>query len=322
MTRLKYLLVAIGLLFFVPTAANAATCFWVGGGPFIWDGTNTGGGGTGGIKWASTSGGATACAATSGPAAGVPGPSDSATFDGSSGTGTVTFNQTGTGKTIGTLTMSAYAGTLDNSTNNIALTLSGSLISAGSAVRTLNCGTATWIFTSSTTPVNFAGATSFTDTCTAATFSFRPASLTATPTISLFTNETGFPKIDLQPPSGAVAFPFYIALTTAGTIAGLTTTNSPAIVVTNATTLSITAAPALSASLANPILFYDSAGNNTGGQVTITTPAGFTCNYCAFANINLTNAPTVPFTNSWNLARNTNVNVTAPAGGGIIGGGL
>ncbi len=134
---------------FAVTSAHAVACYWVGGSG-TWDQTNTGGGGSGGIKWASSTGGGTACTAVSGPAAGVPGPSDIATFDASSGGGTVTvaatINSTNTIQSIvaGTFT----SGTLDFATNNTSITFNAAGFSGtGTVARTINRGTGTFTFT-------------------------------------------------------------------------------------------------------------------------------------------------------------------------------
>src|SRR5262249_8364102 len=109
-----------------------------------WDTTNTGGGGTGGIKWASASGGASACAG--GGTGGSPTAADTATFDGSSGGGTVTVNYGGL-VTITRLSIGAWTGTLDFATNNNSITFSsgtGGFDASGAATKTLNMGSGTW----------------------------------------------------------------------------------------------------------------------------------------------------------------------------------
>ena len=309
---MKYILrfVFLAGLLLCASGANAATCFWVGGGSHVWSTT---------ASWASASNGTGGtCAATGGYPHNA---ADSGTLDSNSGGGTVTFDAP---ISISNITMSAFTGTLTNATNNVQITLSGSLTSSGSGTRTLNCGTATWIFTNGGgSPVIFAGATNFTDTCTSAIFSFQPASITSVITISAFTSEAGLPTLDFETPSaGSQAYPYALSLTTAATIAGLTAVNSPFVTLTASTTLTITNAPSLSGSLAAPLIL-GASGAAGANQVTITTGAGFTCGYCGFFGIALTNAPTVPFANAWNFSRNTNVNVTAPvagSGGHIISG--
>jgi hypothetical protein len=124
--------------------ANAVTCFWVGG-TASWDGTNTGGGGTGGIKWASATGGGTTCAG--GGTGGSPGSADTATFDGSSGGGTVTTNTT---INITSLVTSAFTGTIDFSANNNNITTQV-WTDAGTGTHTINMGSGTWTVNNSGT---------------------------------------------------------------------------------------------------------------------------------------------------------------------------
>jgi hypothetical protein len=304
-------LVAFTLLF--ASQAQAANRFAVCTVTCTWDGSST-------AMWSTSTGGATG--------ASVPGSSDTAIFDGATCVGGVTCTiTTNTNPSITSITFSACTAStagciLDFSANNNFATLSGGITSTGSGTRTLKCGTNTWIFTG-TAPVTYNGATNFTNTCTAATFSFRPVSLAAPDVLLLDANDATLPTLDFQSPSaGSQAYVFQIAPITAATIAGLSGVNSPFIAITTNTTLTITNAPALSGTLAAPLTLSNSNPVVTT-QATVTTPAGFTCSYCAFVNINLTNAPTVSFANSWNLSRNTNVNVTAPSGGGgghIIGG--
>jgi hypothetical protein len=295
-------LVALGLL--MATQAEAANRFAICSTTCNWNTT---------ASWSTTSGGGTG--------ASVPSTSDNATFDASTCVGGTTCTMTiDAPVTIVTLTMSACTATttgciIDNSVNNEPFTLSGVLTSTGSGTRTLKCGSATWKFTGSNTPVNWAGATNFTDTCSSAIFSFQPTSITTVVAISPQTSDTGFPTVDLEAPSaGGQAYPFQISISTAATIAGLTMVNSPQLVLTSSTTLTITNAPALTGTLAAPVtILANTPSSGTQTTVNITTGT-FTCSYCAFGGINL--GVSTSFANSWNLYRNTNVNVTAPSGGG------
>ncbi len=104
-----------------------ASRFWILG-TGTWDNSTT-------TQWSATTGG--------GGGASVPGASDSATFDGSSGGGTVTPNYS---MTITTLTWNAYTGTIDFSVNNPSptfLTFNGS----GSSTRGMKLGSGTYTVT-------------------------------------------------------------------------------------------------------------------------------------------------------------------------------
>lgn len=129
MQRLFYVLAFLALSI---GASDAATCFAVGG-TFTWDNS------TDAAHWASSSGGTGGtCAATGG----VPkNAADTATFDGSSGGGTVTNN---VDLNITTIVTSAFTGTLDFATNNHNVTLSGTWTDAATGVHTVNMGNGTW----------------------------------------------------------------------------------------------------------------------------------------------------------------------------------
>lgn len=134
------ILTSFVFLIFSCIAANAATCFWVGG-----TGSLTP---SNAASWSSSSGGtASTCAAVGG----VPGSGDVATFDGSSGGGTVTLNFGGTW-TIASLICGTFTGTIDNSINNNNITFNGTASTpfncSGSATRTLKLGSATYTINS------------------------------------------------------------------------------------------------------------------------------------------------------------------------------
>jgi hypothetical protein len=81
----------------------------------------------------------------------VPGTGDTVTLNGSSGGGTVTVN---TNVTVISITMDAFAGTLDFATNNNNVTVTGNNVlafsAAGSATQTLNMGNGTWTISGTT----------------------------------------------------------------------------------------------------------------------------------------------------------------------------
>src|SRR5687767_4143911 len=87
-----------------------ANRFWVGG-TGTWNNTNT-------TNWSATSNGA--------GGASIPGTGDTATFDASSGGGTVTVDSPNAANsvTVQSITCGAFTGTLDFSANNNNVTLS------------------------------------------------------------------------------------------------------------------------------------------------------------------------------------------------------
>jgi len=110
-----------------------ASRFWIGG-TGAWDSSTT-------TNWSSSSGG------TGG--ASVPGSSDTVTFDGSSGGGTVTVN---TNFTVTSITMGAFTGTLDFSANNNSPTMT-TFSCSGTGTRTLNMGSGTWTISGNNTTI-------------------------------------------------------------------------------------------------------------------------------------------------------------------------
>src|SRR5258708_7077326 len=136
MSALTRIALLLGLLL-LPTGAEAATCFWVGG-TGTWDNS------TDAAFWKSSTGGGTACAATGG----VPkNAGDVATFDGASGGGTVTVN---VNISIGSIVCGAFTGTWNNSAHNNSITLSANTAfnCSGTGTRTINLGSATYTMTS------------------------------------------------------------------------------------------------------------------------------------------------------------------------------
>lgn len=141
MKNILRILVLVGALFSA-SPLLAATCFWVGG-PGNFDNANQ-------ASWSSSSGGAgSTCAATGG----IPkNAGDIATFDASSGGGTVTVCgaasancPSGAGLvSLAQITMGAFGGTLDFATRNPDVTLTTAMSVSGAGTRTLNMGSGTW----------------------------------------------------------------------------------------------------------------------------------------------------------------------------------
>jgi len=306
----------LALAFLAPNAAYAVTCFWVGG-TASWDGTNTGGGGAGGIKWASASGGGTTCAG--GGTGGSPSTGDSATFDASSGTGTVTVNTT---VAIISLDMSAFTGpsTLDFATNNNNVTLSSSttaFISTGAGNRTLNMGNGTWTLSGATAIWTAAGSTNFTLNANGSTVAFTGTASGQREfragTSKTYNNITVNSSVDRF---------FQLSGATAIGINTLTITGPNRVQFQQGITTTITTLSNISANSTNQCLLTNN--NPSNGQATISSGNNFTADYCAISGLAFTGAGTFAATNSMNVGQATGITISLPSGGGaggrIIGG--
>ncbi len=315
----RYLLPLLFFLLWLDPA-NAASCFWVGG-TATWNTVNTGGGGTGGIKWASTTGGSIACLAVSGPNAGVPGPSDTVTFDGSSGGGTVTVNF-GSTITVQSITCGAFTGTLDFSTNNNSVTLSsGTGFSyTGAGTRTINMGSGTWTFTgvssnlingTTTTGLTLSSASAllvFTAT-TASSRGIRPASGATHASLTVSAN-TGGGTFSVS------------ALSTAQTFTSVSAIGPNCIVLPNGVTTTITNAMSISGSSSGELLFISDI---TGNTATVSSANSHTFTWSAFRDLTFSGGGSPTATNSFDLGHNSGITITAPVvggGGRVIGGWL
>lgn len=316
MTTLRSLLVLAAVFLALP--AQAATCFWVGG-TGTWNTSNT-------ASWASATGGtAGSCAATNG----IPeNNSDSATFDGSSGGGTVTVNANidihvvnGT-SAGGVLTTGAFTGTLDWSANNNNFTAS-SWSNSGTGTRTINLGSGTFTLDQST--ANGGGVFS-NATVTGLTWNTNTATLNVTSSsaaTSLLTFSGGgltYHDVNFNSSSGAI-----VSITGANTFTTLTVTAGSSIGIASSTTQTVTNAFTITGTASAPVYF---AAVTVGTFGTISTASGTaTCAWCAFRDIHFTGGATFTASNSLNLGDNSGITITPPSAGGggftgIIGGGI
>lgn len=262
-----------------------------------WDATNTN-------NWVSSSGG-TNYGQT------VPGSADGATFDGSSGGGTVTVNTT---ISVASLTCGAHTGTLDFSANNNNVTIGTSGFSgSGSGTRTFNKGNGTWIITASTsnawdftttTNLTFNANSStliFTGNPSAAPFNFVGGGLTYNAvTFSAQSNRGG------------------VVISGTNNLGSLTIGAPNTIFLTQSVTQTVTAM-SVAGSLGNPVLI---TSTNSTNQATITKASGsVTLDYATLRGIAFTTA-TWAATNSFDLGRNSGITITSPSAGvaGVIGG--
>lgn len=306
------------LAFLAPSAANAVTCFWVGS-TATWDNTNTGGGGAGGIKWASATGGGTTCAGAG--TGGSPGAADIATFDGASGGGTVTVAATINGSnTVNQIAAGAFTGTLDFSVNNPNITATGAFIFSGTGnPRKFLMGTGTFTFTNTAGTV-FDLAT-ITNMDVTSDFSTATYTLTATATANRNFSGGGrtYGPLIISTNSSRGLFNLVGANTFASiSLAAGTTVSFP-----TAATTTITTAPTWVGTASLPIGLVSSS---TANAPTISVPSGtVSLTFGALTQIIGTGGATFSATNSYDLGRNTGWSITPPSvggggGGKIIGG--
>lgn len=293
-------------LAFLPSQAFAVTCFWVGG-TANWDGTNTGGGGAGGIKWANASGGGTTCAG--GGTGGSPSTGDAATFDASSGGGTATITTT---VAITDLNMSAFTGTINGNGNNVTLSGgSGAFTRTGSATNSLTLGSGTWTISGNSGAWNANGSTNFTLTSTGSTIAFTATGAGAR-TFNGGTSQTyNIVSVAGNSANNAVA----IAFSTALTITTLSVSAPNRILFPNNQTTTVTTFSNISGSSSNQVLLSSNAINGNANVATVSSANNFTCDWCGVSNLTFSGGGTFAATNSLNMIGNTNIAITPPSGG-------
>ena len=303
---MKKLLLAIAL-FLIPVSANAATCFWVGG-TGSWSTSNT-------ASWASASGGTTGtCAATGG----VPKQAaDIATFDGSSGGGTVTVDSTINNITLTNLNATTFTGTLDF--NNQSMTFSGSVNLSGSSARKYLMGTGTFTFTGTGTLWDLGTTTNLDPTSdfSAATFVF--SATTGTSRTFIGGGRTyGTLTVAANTSRGAVALGQHSNTFNNINLAAGTFFSLPPSV-----TQTITNAPTWAGTSSNPITLLMSNFTSSNSSLSVATGT-LSCTWCAIYKITGTGGATFSATNSFDLGGNSGITITAPTAGGgggkIIGG--
>jgi hypothetical protein len=275
--------------------------FWIGG-TGTWDNT-------GDTHWSLSSGGANN---TTHPVTG-----DTATFDASSGGGTVTVNAN---LIFDALILGAFTGTLDFSANNNNVTFTGTanpaLSVTGTGTRTFNMGNGTWSFPQATGAalVDFSTSTNLTFNANSSNISFTSSAPSA---VRVF-NGGGLTFATITV-AAANAQPF--ALLGSNTIGTLNLTAPLYVQFPNGSTTTIT----------NPVTWSGTSttqfflNTNSGGSAaaTINTAVGSTISFAAMRL--LTSAGTAPtLTNCFDLKNNTGFTFPAVGGGGggghIIGG--
>lgn len=274
-----------------------ASRFWVGG-VGTWDAADT-------THWAATSGGAGGQS--------VPGSSDSVTFDGSSGGGTVTVDFGGT-ITIQALTMSAFTGTLDFATNNnnVTLNASGGFTSTGSGTRTLNMGSGTWTLSDNAALWNMNGATNFTFNANTSTIAFTGTGGNTARRFTMGSSRT----YNVVTIASSTA-PIIISGTTC-TIGTLTIDAGNAVWLPNGNTTTVTTFTDITgSSSAQTLLMTD---NPVFGRPTISSANNWTGTWCGFAAMVFAGGGTFSATDSFDFKGNSGITITAPSGGAGGGG--
>lgn len=280
-----------------------ANRFWVGG-TGTWDSTST-------TNWAATSGAASGASA---PVAG-----DNVTFDANSGTGTITPNGTIAGIAFGSLTAGALTGgsTLAFNTNNPNVSFT-TVSFTGTGTRTINMGSGTWTCTAGTGTVPFDAGT---QTNLTPTFQNATLNLTgngASRLLSLGVPSGGYGPVIIGDNSTKGA----IAITGATTLASLTIGSGNAVTFTQGATLTITGALTINGTSSAPSALQSASPQSN--VTTISVGSASTATWTAFLRVTESGAGTITATDSFDLGGNTNLNITAPSGGGgvvgVIGG--
>lgn len=272
-----------------------AAKFWVGGAG-TWDNATT-------THWATSTGGAGGAA--------VPAATDTVTFDGASGGGTVTVAATINGtNTLNTINMGTFTGTLDFSVNNPTITITAAFNvapSGSSAVRTLSLGSST---------INLTGVNAFVwdaTTITGLTFNagtsnitWQPASFSGKATI--VTGGLHYSTIT----ASAASFGTVFALNTNGSTVDNLVLTGPLLLFLP--TMTITNAISWAGTSSGPLVIQ----NATSAAISAVTlsAAGNTIAWAAIQGITFaTNTPVA--SNSSSLGNVTNATINNP----VIGGG-
>lgn len=268
--------------------------FWVGG-TGTWDNATT-------THWSLSTGGAGGAA--------VPVTGDTVTLDAASGGGIVSVSATISGLSLTSIATGAFTGTLDFSSGNPNLTITGSpgFAANGSGTQTINLGSGTFT-------INNGGGTIADFTNTNLTLNAGTATLLFSSTAPGAQRSFGgggktFANVTLGQ-NGGGNFRFQISGTA---IIGTLTVNGPGALYpagnfTVSTAFVINGAPGANGVLISNAI--DGAGN------TITLNGTASINYAAIAGTTFTGSPIA--TNSIDLGRNSGITITnATGGGGVV----
>ncbi len=270
--------------------ASAASRFWVGG-TGTWDASTT-------THWSATTGG--------GGGASVPGASDSATIDSSSGSPVITVNTT---VSIQSLTVNGTS-TLDFSVNNNNVTLTTTTAQTGFTIgstgtKTVNLGNGTWTMVSSS-----GSASPWTVSNSGLTFNANNSTLIFNSTVDIsmdFGGSLTYHTVTIN--GGGLVTTIQPNNYTIGTL-NLSGTNY--IRWNSGNTATINAFNTTSTST-HPLYF--STGQNGGGstQATISTPNALVVSWINFRDMTKAGAGTLTANNSFDAGGNTNITITPPS---------
>lgn len=283
-----------------------ASRFWVGG-TGTWDASDT-------THWSATTGGA--------GGASVPGSSDTVTFDGSSGGGTVTVNTNITlSSAVPAFTMGAFTGTIDFATNNNNIS-AGGFSFTGTGTRTLNMGNGTWTATGVNGQVlNCQTVTNFTLNANSSTFVFNGDTTTSNRAINFGTtaNFAGGGTYNNVTISNSSANSLPIDMTNAGafTIGGTLTFTNVRNVRLPAATATVTGAITFSGATNAPAILYGSGL----GAPTLSVGATNTWDWVIPYGITKAGAGSITITNGYDGGGNSGISISNPVSAiGVIGG--
>lgn len=268
-----------------------ASRFWVGG-TGTWDSSTT-------THWATSSNGAGGASA--------PGSGDTATFDGSSGGGTVTVNWASGTVTVQTITCGAFTGTLNFSANNNNVTLSvAGFNGSGSGTRTINLGNGTWEFTGtspSSPPWTMTTTTGLTFNANSSILKFSGV-FTASATSPLFSGGgLTYSTVQFLGQTNVTA----LQIGGANIFSTLTVTGPNTIVIQANQTITTLSLNGTVSGLIGVI------SNVISSDRTLSVAANApTMNWCALRNITGTGGATFTAYNSFDLGRNTGITIRPP----------
>lgn len=297
---MKRFLLSLVAFVSLSVSAEAATCFWVGG-TGTWDNS------TDAAKWSSSSGGSgSTCAATGG----VPkNAGDIATFDGSSGGGTVTNN---VDINIAQITIGAFTGTLDFATNNKNVTLSTAMSLTGAGTKTLNMGSGTWTLTATTGTVWDCG------TCTNLTLNAGTSTIDINATPVAQRGFGGGSKTYSTVKFTCGGAPNLVNRFTGGnnTVSTLAVVGCQYLEFAGGYTTTVTTVN-LPAGLSSGTTMYFGS-DNSATNATLSTASALSFSWLFIQGLTKAGAGSITATNSFDGGGNSGVTITPPAGGGRI----
>lgn len=245
----------------------------------------------------------------------VPGSSDVAVLDGSSGTGTVTMNFGGA-VTLQSLQMGAFVGTWDNSVNNNNMTMTvGSAISGSASVVLSGSGTRTYKFGTATYTLSATGANQYlinmgiatNATVTAGSETWVISGVTQNVRLLNFSASVvkAFGALTMNANTGLISFGGIETFTTITASGGVT------LMPTFGTNITCTTL-ALNGSSSNLVgIFSSTLGSQSSSTISVASGTQ-TLTWCAIKDSAFTGGATFIANNSYNLGDNTGITITAP----------